>query len=90
MRKKYHSPELRHEAIRQVIELRQSAKAVAEDLQVGHDAVRVWVRRYREERAVVSMSAAIKAKDVLKAAERELLRRQIEMNLLSRVRQPQF
>lgn len=52
MQKKYYSPELRREAIRQVVEFRLPAKAVAERLHVGKDAVGVWVRRYRERRCL--------------------------------------
>jgi len=84
MRKKYHSPELRHEAIRQVVEYRQSAKDVAEQLHIGQDTVRVWVRRYREERTTPSAKPAGRADRASMTAEREWVKRMIERHLLSR------
>lgn len=82
MRRKYHSPELRREAIRQVVEYRHSARDVAEQLHIGQDTVRVWVRRHREERTTSPAYLAGVSERASTAAERELLQRMIEMHLL--------
>jgi transposase-like protein len=83
MRKRYHPPELRREAIRLVIEYRQPIKDVAEQLQLPQDTVRVWVRRHREGR--VAAKAAIpdpRSARLSTPEERELLMRMIELHLL--------
>lgn len=85
MRKKYHSPELRREAVRQVVQYRQPVKDVAEQLHLGQDTVRVWVRRHREERTAASANPAIELGRTSKTTERELLKRMIEMHLLKDV-----
>lgn len=81
MRRKYHSPELRREAIRQVVEYRQSAKDVARQLHLGQDTVRVWVRRHREDRAGTSTAGTAGTPTT---TERELLKHMIEMHLQRR------
>ncbi|CAM5583306.1 transposase [Rhodanobacter lindaniclasticus] len=82
MRKKYHSPELRREAVRQVIEYRQPVKDVAEQLHLGEDTVRVWVRRHREERTASSTNPAAGLGRAARMTEHELLKRMIERHLL--------
>lgn len=84
MRKKYHSPELRREAVRQVIEFRQPVKDVAEQLHLGQDTVRVWVRRHREERTSSRTNATGPGR-ASRMAEHDLLKRMIEMHLLKQV-----
>lgn len=84
MRKKYHPPELRREAVRQVIEFRQPIKDVAEQLHLGQDTVRVWVRRHREERTSSPTNATGFGR-VSRTTEHELLKRMIEMHLLKQV-----
>ena len=83
MRKRYHSPELRREAIRQVVEYRQPIKDVAEQLHLPQDTVRVWVRRHREDRTAARLMAPeLRNARVPAPTEGDLLRRMIELHLL--------
>ena len=81
MRKKYHPPELRREAVRQVVEYRQPIKDVAEHLHLGQDTVRVWVRRHREKRMAASTGPAVGPGRVSMTRDHDLLKRIIEMHL---------
>lgn len=83
MRKRYHPPELRREAIRQVIEYRQPIKDVAEQFHLTQDTVRVWVRRHREGRVAAKAARPDPGGDRLSTPEqRDLLMRMIEQHLL--------
>lgn len=82
MRRQYHSPELRSEAVRQVVEYRQPIKDVAEQLHLPRDTVRVWVRRHREGRSVTAVDPLAGLARRFRTPEQKLLRRMIEKHLL--------
>ncbi|WP_168709626.1 transposase [Rhodanobacter lindaniclasticus] len=83
MRKRYHSPELRREAIRQVVKYRQPIRDVAEQLHLPQDTVRVWVRRHREDRTAAKLMATeLRIARAPAPTERDLLQRMIELHLL--------
>ncbi|MEO6800486.1 MAG: transposase [Rhodanobacter sp.] len=85
MRKRYHSPELRRDAVRQVIQYRQPIRDVAKQYDLPLDTVRVWVRRHRESGVAISANDSINLSGTARTPQHDQLRRMIEMHLLNEV-----
>jgi transposase-like protein len=73
MRAKYYPAELKNEAIRLVTEQRLSAAEAASRLNIGADAVLVWVKRFRDRRSRLSEVNRLKARVHELASERDAL-----------------
>lgn len=73
MRTRFYPEALKAEAVRLVVERRQSAIEVAAQLDIPGEAVRVWVRRYRSSRSRLSEVGWLNAEMREMAMERNVL-----------------
>lgn len=73
MRPRFYPEELKAEAVRLVVERRQSVCSVASQLDIPSEAVRIWVRRYRCSRARTSEVNRLKTEMHEMAMERNVL-----------------
>ena len=73
MRPRFYPEDLKAEAVRLVVERRQTICSVASQLDIPSDAVRVWVRRYRCSRSRTSEVNRLKTEMHEMAIERNVL-----------------
>lgn len=80
MRTRFYPEGLKAEAVRLVVERRQTVTEVALQLDIPSEAVRVWVRRYKSSRFRMSEVSRLKTEMHEMAMERNVL-----MKLASRL-----
>jgi transposase-like protein len=73
MRPKFYPEVLKAEAVRLVVERRQTIVRVASQLDIPSEAVRVWVRRYKYSRFRTSEVSRLKTEMHEMAMERNVL-----------------